>query len=90
MYMINKKYQSFIAYLSTYPPRKCGIASFTQDLSIAIDKITNPKLKAKIIALNDNGNSYNYSEDILYKINDIRKEDLIKVEQRKNENEKIK
>ena len=61
--MSNETYQSYVVYLSTYPPRKCGIAAFTQDLSMAMDKIANPKLKSKIIALNDNGNVYDYSDD---------------------------
>ncbi len=87
--MENKK-QSVITFLSTYPPRKCGIAAFTQDLSTAIDKIANPKLKSKIIALNDNGSSYDYSDGVLYQINDICSEDYIKAAQRINENDKIK
>ena len=82
--------QSFIAYVSTYPPRKCGIATFTQDLSMAMDKLYKPSLKSKIVSLNDNGNFYDYSNDVLYKINDICAEDYIKIAQRINENDKIK
>ncbi len=65
-----KKYtdQSIVVYLSTYPTRKCGIATFTEDLSGAIDKIANPRLKSKIFALNNNGNSYNYSDDVIFQI----------------------
>ena len=81
---------SIVVYLSTYPPRKCGIATFTQDLSTAIDKVANPRIKAKIIALNDNGNSYNYSDDVIFQINDTNTEDYLKVAQRINENDKIK
>jgi len=88
--MINSQNQSYILYLSTYPPRKCGIATFTRDLSTTIDKITNPKVKSKIIALNDNGNSHNYNDRALYQINDIDAEDYVKVAQRINENDKIK
>ena len=27
-----------IVYISTYPPRECGIATFTRDLTTAIDR----------------------------------------------------
>ena len=80
---------NFIVYLGTHPPRKCGIATFTQDLTTAMDKIINPKIKSKIAALNDNGN-YNYPNEVLYQIRDIDAEDYIKVAQKINENDKIK
>lgn len=87
-----KKYtdQSIVVYLSTYPPRKCGIATFTEDLSGAIDKIANPRLKSKIFALNNNGNSYNYSDDVIFQINDTNVQDYLDAAQMINENEKIK
>ena len=88
--MTSKTNQSFIAYMSTYPPRKCGIATFTQDLSRAMDKITNPKLKSKVIALNDNGNSYDYSDKVLYEIKNLDARDYIKTAQKINENASIK
>ena len=80
---------NFIAYLSTYPPRRCGIATFTQDLSTAFDTVANPEIKSKIIALNDNGNPYEYSDDVIFKINDVVKEDYLEAAQFINENDKI-
>lgn len=88
--MIMKTMQSFVVYLSSYPPRKCGIAAFTKDLSTAIDKIFNPKLKSKIAALNDNGNSYNYSDKVLFQIDDTDERAYIKVAQAINEDNRIK
>ncbi|MCJ7727471.1 MAG: hypothetical protein MUO96_02360, partial [Actinobacteria bacterium] len=37
-------------YISSYIPRKCGIATYTSDLTRAIDLI-NPYCESKIIAL---------------------------------------
>ena len=82
--------QSIVVYLSTYPTRKCGIATFTKDLSTATDKIANSQIKSKIIALNDNGNSYNYSDDVIFQINDTNIQDYLDAAQMINENEKIK
>lgn len=41
-----------VVYISTYIPRKCGIATFTKDLTNAINLI-NPLALAKIIALDN-------------------------------------
>ena len=82
--------QSYIVYLSTYPPRECGIATFTKDLSVAMDKIINPKFKSKIIALNDKENFYNYSNDVLYQINHTDIQSYIEVAQKINENDNVK
>jgi polysaccharide biosynthesis protein PslF len=40
-----------IAFLSTYPPRECGLATFTRDLISAIDSIGT--FETKVVAVND-------------------------------------
>jgi len=44
---------SKICFLSNFPPKECGIATFTQDLVNAMNKRFNPKVKSRVIALND-------------------------------------
>lgn len=44
-----------ILYVSTFPPRECGIATFAQDLTNAIDRELAPTLKSKILAMNPSG-----------------------------------
>lgn len=61
----------WILYLGTFPPRECGIATFTKDLTIAMDNKFSPSIKSKIVAINDRGtNFYNYPEDVIFEIND--------------------
>ncbi|MBU4331790.1 hypothetical protein KKD20_01540, partial [Patescibacteria group bacterium] len=61
---------STVLYLATYPPRECGIATFTRDLTSAMDRKFSPALEAKILAINDNGSSiYNYSKKVQFQIN---------------------
>jgi CBS domain-containing protein len=48
-----------ITYLSTYPPRECGIATFTNNLVNSINEL-NALSPPVITAINDKGGDYNY------------------------------
>lgn len=65
-------------YVSSFPPRECGIATFTRDLTDAIDKEVSPGIKSKILAMNDNGTSiYNYPRKAILQINESNLEDYL-------------
>lgn len=67
-----------ILYMSSYPPRECGIATFTQDLVNSIDKEFSPAIKSKILAINDNGTSlYNYPKKVSMQMHETEMEDYI-------------
>ncbi|MCK5416608.1 glycosyltransferase [Candidatus Parcubacteria bacterium] len=75
--MIKPKQPSILC-MSTFPPRECGIATFAQDLTNAIDKEFSPDVKSKILAINDNGTSiYNYPQKVIMQINETEMEDYI-------------
>ena len=77
--------------MGTFPPRECGIATFTKDLVTAMDNKFSPTIKSKILALNKNSvNFYNYSEDVIYQIDDTNIKEYIEVAKKINENELIK
>jgi len=44
-----------VAYVSTYPPKQCGIATFTRDLARAVS-IRDPRTKAIIVAIQEEHN----------------------------------
>jgi len=57
---------SHVGYLSTYPPRECGIANFTKDL---IDSIADLEgFKHSIIAINEKGALYDYDRRVKWNI----------------------
>jgi glycosyltransferase involved in cell wall biosynthesis len=51
-----------VAYVSTYPPRECGIATFTKDLIDAIDELD--EFKPSVIAVNETGGFYTYDRRV--------------------------
>lgn len=73
-----------IAYISTYPPRECGIATFNQNLMRAIGA-NFPERKSLIeggfvVALNDSENlqEYEYPEEVKYVIRQNHQKDYIR------------
>jgi glycosyltransferase involved in cell wall biosynthesis len=58
-----------VVYVSSYSPRQCGIATFTEDLTQSIDKLKALEPSA-IIGINDPGSSYNYGKEVLWRIDE--------------------
>ncbi len=86
-----KEKSSKILYMATFPPRECGIATFTQDLTKAFDNKFAPLTKSKIIAMNNNGtNIYNYSDDVIYEISDTDIAEYINTAKEINKKDSIK
>src|SRR6202000_3310790 len=73
-----------IAYISTYPPRECGIATFNQNLMRAIDANYSERKKLLdggfVVALNDSENiqEYEYPEEVKYVIRQDHQKDYIR------------
>ncbi len=62
-----------IAYVSSCLPRKCGIATFTANLSAAIEKHTGPEASS-YLALNNNCH-YDYPPGVIFEIEQDKLED---------------
>ena len=69
-----------VAYISTYPPKECGIATFTKDLTNAVNML-NPHNLARIFALNHNVEKFNYPWEVLFQINNTKSTDFLKAAQ---------
>ncbi|MCL6087045.1 MAG: glycosyltransferase family 4 protein [Actinobacteria bacterium] len=64
-------------YISSFVPRKCGIATYTKDLTEAINLI-NPYSKAEIMALIKPEDKSNYPPEVKFKINQYKIDSYIK------------
>jgi glycosyltransferase involved in cell wall biosynthesis len=56
-----------IAYVSTYPPRECGIANFTKDLIDSVDGLREFRPSVGI-AINEEGATYDYDRRVKFQI----------------------
>jgi hypothetical protein len=55
------------AFLGDYPPRKCGIATFTSDLRCAVAEEF-PATQCLVVPVNDIAGGYNYPPEVRFEI----------------------
>lgn len=70
-----------IAYISTYPPKRCGIGTFTNNLLQSVFSNTEQKQlddHAFVVALNEENNEFDYPEEVKYTIRTNHQKDYIK------------
>lgn len=88
MKAINK---NWIVYLSTFPPRECGIATFTRDLVNVFNELFFPQEEAKVVALNVNELSrLTYPKSVIMQIFQTKKSEYAEVAWQLNEIPSIK
>lgn len=58
-----------ILFISSYPPRECGIATYTQDLINSINNKFKNSFIIKVIALQNDDTELNYPEEVWFHIN---------------------
>jgi hypothetical protein len=60
-----------VSFVSSYVPRQCGIATFTNDLATSVTKIqSGTPLHASLTALNDIPEGYKYPPEVKFEIKD--------------------
>ncbi|MDP3665169.1 MAG: glycosyltransferase [Sediminibacterium sp.] len=66
--------------IGNYPPRKCGIATFTENLVMALQKaalVQSIDIEIEVIAMNDAGQTYSYPSIVTKTIRDHHKSDYL-------------
>lgn len=66
----------WVVYLGTYPPRECGIATFTADLVKNFDDLYLPQEETKVVAINNNLQTYNYPRKVIFQISENEPDDF--------------
>ncbi len=56
-----------VAFVSSYPPRECGIATFTQDLALGVCG-ADPDIDVKVAAINESGGLHPYPTEVIARI----------------------
>lgn len=68
-----------ILIVTSYPPRECGIATYSQDLIHALDNKFRDSFSIKVCALESNGTTYPYPSEVKYTLKTSRNKDFEKL-----------
>ena len=73
-----------VVLIGSFPPRRCGIATFTSDVLDAL-KTAAPELDCRVIAMTDEGQTYDYGPDVMFQIHQNSAADYLEAARRINE-----
>ena len=80
-----------VVYLSSFPPRECGIATFTADLTGALDNLLETVIDSRIAAMNTDAVSrYHYPREVIFQIDPYSEQDFINTAEKINKTDDIK
>jgi glycosyltransferase involved in cell wall biosynthesis len=79
-----------ILFITSYPPRECGIATYSQDLIKALNNKFNHSFKITVCALESENEKHTYNDDIKYILNTDHPNDFVRIAKSINENPAIK
>jgi glycosyltransferase involved in cell wall biosynthesis len=79
-----------ILFITSFPPRQCGIATYSQDLIASLENKFGTSFKINVCPLESENEKHIYSEDIKYILNSDCSDDFIRLASAINRNQAIK
>ncbi|MHC4479483.1 MAG: glycosyltransferase family 4 protein [Planctomycetota bacterium] len=67
-----------IAFIATYPPRQCGIGTFTSDLVRAVQGRTEGRLRTVVMAIDESEEDLRYPDEVQYTLNQHDNADYVR------------
>ena len=82
--------ETAIVYVSSFPPRQCGIATFAKNLTHNMDKMLAPTVTSQIAAMHPGKViSYRYPRQVTFQINQDEPEEYTATAQRINQMDEV-
>jgi len=78
-----------ILVITSYPPRECGIATYSQDLIKALNNKFSESLSVKVCALKTGNQDYDYPEEVKYILNTSEVTSYLNLAQTINDDDQI-
>ena len=78
-----------ILVITSFPPRECGIATYSQDLIKALNNKFSHSFNIKVCALESDNEKHSYSDEVEYILNTDQPHVFTKLAKKINENDRI-
>lgn len=78
-----------ILFITSYPPRECGIATYSQDLILALNNKFRKSFDIKIVALENQKDNHLYDQNVDFVLETDNQNSYLELTKKINENENI-
>lgn len=89
-YSENRKLMPEILFITSYPPRECGIATYSKDLITALNNKFYQSFTTNICAIESDNEQHDYADDVKYVLNTTDSDSFIELENFINDDTNLK